>query len=362
MAVYSEANYTNLIYSTLLREQKSVSVNSKNSERKVNHDLKLLTNEIIFICKYVEYNKDKKIKIIYMGAAPGFHLTKLLPMFDFIYFDLYDPEPLHTELQKYIMLNNDKITYFNEKFTTETCSRYENSDFEIYLITDHRDVKYNTDPIFQPIEGVDINLTKHNYQMEKEQSYINDMELQMQICKILKPKCSNLRFRPPHFYDTEYYKSPKPAIFSYFSGTIWLLIYNELKGTEGRLVVNNYEEDNFSWNYESYQFRLNYFNTVIRESLLSNPFHNNNTPLPNQLGNKYEVVILFKILIEYFLSIGYIDPRVNDVMSLYTNFIIKETCINYVCDMKNIENEETKEEVNDNDNFDVNQFEDEMMF
>lgn len=352
---YGEPNYSSLVYSVLLKEEKFINVSKKNMERKFNNNLKLLANEILFLTKYVKLNS-KPVRVIYIGAAPGVHLSKLLPLFPFLSFDLYDPEDIDSSTMDYIKSTpSHDIRVFKEKFTIETCSRYDDTE-DIYLITDHRDVMYNKEPIFDLSNGGDLMLLKHEYQMKKEESYSRDMELQREICKVLKPIYANLRFRPPHYYESGLFISPEPAIFKYFSGDIWLLIYNELKGTESRIVVNDFDKE-FTWNYKSYQYRLNYFNSMVRESLLKNPFTNDNIPLPNQLGNKYEIIMLFLILKDYFISIGYQTPRVSDVINLYTDFIIKESCTQDICTFQSSDITDSLNDIPDVNDIDEELFE-----
>lgn len=350
---YIPANYKSLVYSDMLKEESHISVNLMKMERKYNNDLKLLMNEILFLILYVEM-LGNPIKVIYMGAAPGFHLIKLLKMFMFIEFDLYDPEPLHPELQQYVDENPQQVRYYPEKFDVLTCEHYVDSPYDIYLITDHRDVKFNKDPIYPP--GSNIQELKDRHQADKEASYMEDMKLQMEVCKVLKPKFANLRFRPPHFYNTMTIKSPEPAIFNYFFGTIWLMIYNDFKSTESRIVVSDYSNDSFAWNYKSYQYRLNFFNSQTRELLVKNPFSDDNTPLPYQLGNRFEIVMVFKILKDYLATCGYENARVSDVAEIYSEFLVVESCSkSTICPIVNETVDDVTNEVRD---FDINDIDD----
>lgn len=319
--VYGPCDITNLVYSNSLKLRTDIKVNKKKDERKFNDDLRLLMSEILYITRYVDYQDSKPIKIIYIGAAPGFHLVKLMKMFPFIIFDLYDDEELHPDLERYLIENENQVTMYREKFTLETCSRYEEALEDIYLITDNREVRFMKDPIF-PKDSY-YSEVKEQFQKEKEASYLQDMEFQKEVCKKLEPCNAFLRFRPPHFYEG---MSPEPAIFEYFSGIVYLMIFNDYKSTESRIVVNDYVNDKFKWNYKDFQHRLNDFNAEVRESLLVNPFTNDSAPLPNQLGNKFETVMMIQLLIEYFKTIGYDNPRVTDILKFYTDFLVVETC------------------------------------
>lgn len=319
---YSEANIGNLIYNSLLELRTEIKVNKKKNDRKYNDNLRLLISEILYIVRYIKYDPyGKQARIIYIGAAPGFHLVKLMKMFPFIYFDLYDDQEFHSDLERYISENNEQVTMYRELFTLETCSRYEDRNDDLYLITDHKDIRFMVDPSYTTDGRYDE--IKRAFQREKELSYTADMEFQKNICQSLNPTNAFLRFRPSHYYAGE---SPDPAIFEYFPGTIYLMIYNDYKSTESRLVVEDFTTTNFKWNYKEYQYRLNFFNDEKRESLLRNPFTNDNTPLPNQGGNKFEFVMMFYVILEYFSSIGIKSPRITDICNFYINFMVVETC------------------------------------
>jgi hypothetical protein len=319
---YGQSDVKNLVYSDIIKPLSTIKVEKKKHERRFNDSMKLLIAEINFITLYVEKH-DKDIRIIYMGCSPGFHLVKLLKMYPFIKFDLYDNQPLHLDLERYVLENGDQVSFYNEYLLPETCERYIGSDDHIYLITDHREVKYMKDPLF-----INDNEGKIQWQIEKEKSYMRDMELQKEICIILKPIYACLRFRPPHYYssgDLQDDEEKKP-IFEYFSGVAWLMIFNDYKSTESRLVVNDFTNTSYGWNYQKYQYRLNRFNEDIRESLLLNPLTKNTNPLPNSLGNKFEPVIMIQVIINYMLSIGISDIRLQSLMKFYEKFMVLEYC------------------------------------
>lgn len=313
MSGFGQSTIDNLVYSDNLELLPMIQVDKKKHVRKFNNDMRLLLSEILFITRYVSYSVDKKIKIIYIGAAPGFHLIKLMKLFPFINFDLYDKEDIDQNLQQYINENQNQVTFYKENFSLETCDNYEESIDDIYLITDNREVIFMSE----------VRNGKNIFQEDKEKSYEQDMNFQKEVCIRLNPKYAFLRFRPPHFYEN---KSVEPAIFEYFYGTVWLMIYNDYKSIEGRLAVNDYSNDKFRWNYKDYNHRLNFFNDTLRESLLINPVTLDQTPLPNQLGNKFETVMMIQIIIDYMKTIGYITPRISELMNFYINFLVVETC------------------------------------
>lgn len=320
---YGQPDITALVYSHMIRLRDYIKIeNDKLPTRSYNDDIRLLLAELNFINRYVNYEA-RPVRIIYIGAAPGFHLAKLMRMFKFqgnecIYFDLYDDQVLHPDLEQYINENPDQVTMYRELFTVETCERYDNSTDDIYLITDHRDPKYSKDPIF----GSDKD-AKNKWQVEKESSYMADMELQKDICIRLRPKYACLRFRPPHFYDKI---TSDDESMVYLSGVCWLMLYGDLKSTESRLVTSDYDNVNYKWNIKTYQHRLNYYNAEVRESLLLNPLTKEQTPLPNMLGNMFEPVMTLVHVIEYFKTIGITSIRLKSLMDVYSKLIMVDYC------------------------------------
>lgn len=324
----------------MLQLRSSIKIeNDKRHNRRYNEDIKLLLSELSFITRYVDV-EEKPIKIVYIGASPGYHLVKLMKLFDFqdnqiITFDLYDDQPLHPELEIYINDNPNQVTFYNELFTEETCDRYNNETTDVYLITDHKDPKYNVDPFF----GLDKE-AKEKWQIEKEESYAMDMEFQKKICIRLKPKYACLRFRPKHFY---FGVTDENESLEYFKGVVWLPLFADLKSTESKLVTNNYDDIGYKWNLKNYQYRLNYYNDVVRESKVLNPLTGEQTPLPNMLGNMFEPLMTMVILIEYLNSTGVSTKsiRIKTLMDLYSDFIMIEYCSNLKGFFNNNEAEDT---------------------
>lgn len=322
---YGQPVIENLLYADHLQLRANIKIEKeKHHKRSFNDDVKLLFLELFFITRYVEWS-DRPIRIVYMGAAPGFHLAKLMKLFRFergmmIYFDLYDDQSLHPDLERYIEENSDQVTMYRELLTVENCERYIGTDENIYLITDSRDPKYIKDPIFGP--NIDAKLA---WQAKKEESYEQDMEYQKQICIKMRPICACLRFRPKHFYSGE---TDESASLEYFGGTVWLPIFADLKSTESRLVVSNYDNVGYKWSLKNYQYRLNYYNAEVRESLLLNPLTKEQTPLPNMLGNNYESVMVMVILIQYLKAIGteLKSVRLGGLMEMYTKYVMADYC------------------------------------
>ena len=303
---YNLCDYNHLYFSNLKEDNRTI--NKSENRFYDNKDIKMLSTIIFFINKYVTI-ENKKVKILYINALPDKHLVKLLLMYPFLYFDIYVNYELDKEL-----VNNDKVNIYRKEFTIDDANLYkDNEEFDIYVITDHK---------------VDFHLRNETYNKEefkivKEKSYEEDMKNQYDFCKIIKPKAANLIFRPPKFINTV------DINYSYFNGEIIATIFNSSFSNSSRLIINNLDgeynwNEIYKWNLVVYTNKLNYYNNVVCKYLLKNPFTNDNTPLPNQIGNKFEYVILFMILRDYFISIQNPLPSLYDVLSLYTNFFIKE--------------------------------------
>lgn len=349
---YGVPSFDSVLYSNKLKEQHAIKVNTKKNQRRYNENLRLFCAELLFLSLYILHEDTKTNRIVYIGAAPGFHLVKLMKMFPLLKFDLYDDQDLHSELELYIDENPDQVTMYRELFTIETCSRYKNNGENIYLVTDHRDPKFMVDPIFTQVE--DKNKAKREHQKVKEASYMNDMLFQKDVCKELNPLVAYLRFRPPHYYEDENVENPT---FQYFKGNVILMIYNDYKSTESRLVVTDFSDDQFNWNYRKYQYYLNNFNDEVRESLMLNPFTNDQTPLKNQLGNKFETVMLMFLLKQYFKLQGITNVKSDYAIRFYTEFVIAESCASLsgmykTCEIKNNEENEENQEYTGFDDFD----------
>lgn len=315
---YGTHDISNLIYSSALSLKSEVDkINIKTIERKNNNELKLLLSEILFINRYIE--NDNSL-IVYIGAAPGTHINKLIKLYPNMRFHLYDPLEIEVE-------ESNNVIKFNKNFTLDDCKLYKEMN-DVYIITDFKDVKYNRDPSFHTFHE------KNEWQMEKEKSYYDDMILQRDICLSIIPKAAYLRFRPKHFYNGI---TNPDEVFEYFNGIIWLMIYNEYKSTETRLAVTDFTNINFKWSLKAYQYKMNYFNCKIRESLSLNPFTNDSKPLPNQLGNKFETIMMIKIILEYFITIGIYKPRIGEIMNFYSEFLVAEQCgDNDYCDLEEV--------------------------
>ncbi len=322
---YYNCNYDYLYFSNLKEDIRSI--NKSENKFYDNKDIKMLSTILFFINKYVTV-ENKKVKILYINALPDKHLVKLLLMYPFLYFDIYVNYELDKEL-----VNNDKVNIYKKEFTIDEANLYkDNEEFDIYIITDHKEdfhLRNNT-------------YTKEEFKIVKEKSYEQDMKNQYEFCKLIKPKAANLIFRPPKFINTI---TTIDNNYNYFNGEIITTIFNSSFSNSSRLIINNLDNEYdwnevYKWNLFVYTNKLNYYNNVICKYLLKNPFTNDNTPLPNQIGNKFEYIILFMIIRDYYISIQNPLPSIYDVLTLYTEFFIKEKLNERKYIFDNLDNDE----------------------
>lgn len=219
--------------------------------------LKLFFSELLFITicyeKIKEHIGNKKIKILYAGAAPGYHTTLLAELFPNFAFDLWGPRDFETE-------ERDNIFLYQEYFTNDVASSYKESDEIIFFMSDIR------------TESMGKFKREKNYD-RMDQIVINDMQLQLNWCKIISPKFSYLKFRLPYFIKQT----------DYLDGTIFLQPYNKIS-TEARLLTDDYHkkitydnvifEEKMAWHNAYNRCESKKYDTFI-EILATNNLKNN---------------------------------------------------------------------------------------
>jgi hypothetical protein len=194
--------------------------------------LKLFFSELIFLTLFAKPGD----KVIYVGAAPGYHTTKLADLFPDVNFDLWDPREFEVEPRKNIKL-------YNEFFTDTSANTYLQNNIQnnerILFMCDLRTLKIGTYKKFKNIDKMD-------------ELVDDDMKMQRRWCRIIKPYYAYLKFRLP-------YEIPKTK---YLSGTIYLQPYTKVS-TETRLLTNNYDDEIIYDNME-FQDKLAYHNGYTR--------------------------------------------------------------------------------------------------
>lgn len=94
-------------------------------------EMEFLTN----ITREIDTKNDKKIVVIYAGAAPGIHISSLSLMFPFVKFVLVDPAKFQVKKTSKIEIIQD---FFTDKMAEDmkqeykNCLRYFISDIRLY--------------------------------------------------------------------------------------------------------------------------------------------------------------------------------------------------------------------------------------
>jgi hypothetical protein len=198
---------------------------------------KLLFSEIEFLTNY----GNKSTHVIYIGAAPGYHIPCLLSMFKNHIFYLYDPAFTYTKhLQEY--LDRKRVFLYSKFFTEETILEFKQM---------HNIDTKNT--LF--ISDIRTTINQSNIE-SMNKTIIENMNLQKNIVKLLNPLVSMLKFRLPWTDEN----------FEYFDGIRYFGVYAKWESTETRLVVLNPNSKKI-YNGKKNEEELFYFNMVQRPAL-----------------------------------------------------------------------------------------------
>ena len=197
---------------------------------------KLLMSEIIFLMDYMHIYPKTNL-IIYVGSAAGMHIPFLRALFakkkkfDFI---LIDPAKFSKRVKDeekrkdgLFMVIND---FFTDKMAQELYKKYKGNYF---FLSDIR-------------RGDDL----------CEKDVREDMKMQADWIKILKPNASLLKFRLPWEKTKQKYFVPSKIYFQ---------LYGRPNTTETRLVVD--KKDKFKemiWDCKKYEDICFYFNSITR--------------------------------------------------------------------------------------------------
>lgn len=195
--------------------------------------LKLFFCELFFLSCHAK----EKDKVLYVGAAGGYHITKLADLFPELSFDLWDPREFETEARP-------NIRIYNKFFTNDDAYVYKNSSDRILFMCDIRNMR--------------ISQHKRNSDIGKmDQLVEDDMSMQLKWCQIIQPHYAYLKFRLAY----------EIAKTDYLSGVIYLQPYFRLS-TETRLMTNDYETI-IEYDNVVYERRMAYFNGHVRCASLS---------------------------------------------------------------------------------------------
>ena len=177
----------------------------KNARKLHLGQFKLFFSELLFLSKYAKTGD----KILYIGAAPGYHIQKLAEFFPECIFELWDP-------REFDIKKLDNIIMYQELFTDNIAKKYAIDGSDYLLMCD--------------IRNLDIDKSKKNNNIEEMDNIVcDDMKLQLNWCQIINPRKAYIKFRLP-------YEIPK---YQYLTGTIYLQPYSKIS-TETRLSTSDY--------------------------------------------------------------------------------------------------------------------------
>lgn len=190
--------------------------------------LKLFFTELMFLSKHSQ----PLDTILYIGAAPGYHINKLAELFPNLNFDLWDPRDFEIDPKPNVKL-------YQEFFTDTSASSYSKQGGRILLMCDLRTITIGK-------------LKKTKNIEEMDELVDEDMKMQRRWCQIINPYYAYLKFRLP-------YEIPKTK---YLGGTIYLQPYTKIS-TETRLMTSNYT-DNILYDNDEFQEKMAYHNACDR--------------------------------------------------------------------------------------------------
>lgn len=203
--------------------------------------LKLFLSEFFSII----YHLAPDVKnVVYVGAANGSHIYVLAELFEHLHFYLYDSRKFDKRLYK---LKN--ITIRKKYFDDSDIVFWKKKD-KIFFISDIRTLTY--DPGAQT----------DDMRVKNEESVWNDMKLQENWIKELRPSLSLIKFRLPFAYD---FILREGNTRNYLNGEVCYQVYNKPSSSETRLLVKDIEYKD--WDIIKYEKSLAYHNAIVRNKM-----------------------------------------------------------------------------------------------
>jgi len=283
--------------------------------RKEDNNLKLFAAELNFLNLKYEPSEGKKSILLYIGSSPGHHIPKLAALYPELEFHCYDSVEPSEELKSFASLKKRSglsgVQLFNKLFSYDDIEQYINPDIDVYVITDFTNPNIQTDLEIKKSANRDL------LRQQKEQLLMEDMQLQAEWMKIMKPKEACLKFRLPHYYkDVSIINT-----FDYFQGIVYRNIFTEPKTTECRIFVSDFESST-PWNFQRFEEQMNYYNFIVRETPVLNPI-TNGTGGFFHFGNGFDQIIFLWILKDYFITRSHNYVLSEELINLY-NFIVSK--------------------------------------
>lgn len=249
--------------------------------------LSFITKHCLSETKKVSGNK--KINIVYAGAAPGTNIGIISDLFPQFIFHLYDPS-------KFKVKATNRIFIYQKKFTDKVANYWkgQNEKFKnVIFISDIRTADY----------------TKVEKLEENEEQIMGDMNMQRRWVEIIKPLKTQLKFRLPYtgcgFNDE----------IEYFDGIIYKQFFAPQTSTETRLVLTFPELKYKNYSCEKYQSQLFYHNVITREQTK----YEEDICDGKELVNDYDCCGEIMLWKEYLKSINYEGDFKNKIQELSSN-------------------------------------------
>lgn len=207
--------------------------------------LKLLISEIQFLAyiNSLNYNFSSKSLIIYIGSAPGNHISCLIKLFpkEIKYFFI-DIRRHHSSLINLEIKNEYDINIITKWVDDDFIKEFKNKyiDFDIIFICDIRDAE---------------NIKNIN----------NDMKLQLNWYNILNPIYSLLKFRF-NFVELNI-ENNDDLYYNYLDGLIFHQAYKKKFSSESRLFVKQ-NAKMVKYNMLKYEQQMVYYNLYTRKNCI----------------------------------------------------------------------------------------------
>ena len=200
---------------------------------------KLFLTELYFLAMYAELSKH----VLYIGAAPGEHISILSFLFPSHTFYCYDLTPFKIK-------STPKIKLFKQFFTEKDIPQYINKN--VLFIADIRSRPISTESI------------------------LNDMNKQSEWIKQLNPIKSIIKFRAPYAYsnycleqvNTVLTNSSKDCIYKYLNGDLLIQPWSRIISSELRLIISRPITEK-EYNCNEIDNKMLYLNMIIRKKLIN---------------------------------------------------------------------------------------------
>lgn len=250
LTVTSTVHFDPVNHCIATNDSKKMNYSSRDSDKthQAWGQLKLFVTLVDFLNICYDPSVHHSPTLLYIGAAPGRHLTIVSEFFPKIKFELYDNEHFDPSLE-----NNDNFVihrkYFDEEEANMWANRQKSGD-NVFLVSDIRTRTYKAD------------LNEVNVQCEK--AVWNDMITQESWVKIIKPTFSQLKFRLP-YYDAVTIDMFNGNEVDYLAGTIYFQPYVKSGSSETRLIVDGSNLKTIKYDFKEYEAITMYHNSIVRE-------------------------------------------------------------------------------------------------